>query len=340
MIQLFLLQLAVITFGQSPNLVFTSTNLIAGKNPVPERAVIPENIDWVYYFSNAFYSKWIPGENVIPFLNSDVSLKQKFGTATSSQEPTTGTDTNNINKIFIDGPNYAQCKYYAFTNKYLSKEMIHYTAVFKLKKLGETGPGNEVAKVQAVAKVALSGTDTEIILAERIVTKEMLASDFVNISLDYSYATLFAKPYNRSGISTEPVTLMPAGSLEDSNISEDPRIQFRVIWLGNAEIAVKEIEVYDNKLWKYYFVDNTAIRDLILENYLQRLNDFPPNGNYFITLDAPRSLDNYYAITALQSVLDSFNSPVKYITRFYWEEYNENTKNFYTDNSYSYDVQP
>ncbi|MBK6678929.1 MAG: hypothetical protein IPG53_02395 [Ignavibacteriales bacterium] len=35
-------------------------NLIGGNDSVPVNAVYQENIDWVYYFSNALYSKWLP----------------------------------------------------------------------------------------------------------------------------------------------------------------------------------------------------------------------------------------------------------------------------------------
>ncbi len=272
----------------------------------------PSNADWVYYFSNALYSRWIPGENIIPYLSTEIGLKQKFG-PTLRDGVSTGTDTVNINTIFIDGPNHSQYKNYVYTNKYLTNDLIYYTAVFRLKKIQNTGPGDEVCKVQAVAK---RGADSTI-LAEKVITKSDLGSEYKEISLDYNYGVLQEAARGRGDLQLPPTTLLPGIEVEDSYLSEGTRIQLRVVWLGNAEIALKDVEVFDQKIWKYFFIENQANRDSRITQYLSKFAGLQPNLKYFFTLDEPHSLDSYHPIKILQTVLDSLGSPVALLTHFY-----------------------
>ncbi len=277
----------------------------------------PSNADWVYYFSNALYSRWIPNDNVIPDLSTEIGLKQKYG-MTLSDGVSTGTDMANINKIFIDGPNHSQYKNYVYTNKYLRNDLIYYTAVFRLKNLQNTGPGDTVCKVQAVVT---RGFDT-IVLAEKTVTKNMLGSEYTEISLDYDYGVLQTDAMGRSDLPLPPTTIMPGSDVEDSYISEGTRIQLRVIWLGNAELALKDVEVFDQKLWKHYFINFPGERDLQLSEYLAQLRKLQPGMNKLITMVRPLSIDSYQPMITLLAILNRLGAPPGLIAAFYPGKHN------------------
>ncbi|MCA0387240.1 MAG: hypothetical protein LCH52_01960 [Bacteroidetes bacterium] len=282
----------------------------------------PSNADWVYYFSNALYSRWIPGENIIPYLSTEIGLKQKFG-MTLSDGVSTGTDTVNINTIFIDGPNHGQYKNYVYTNKYLTNDLIYYTAVFRLKMIQNTGPGDEVCKVQAIAK---RGSDSTI-LAEKVVTKNMLGSEYTEISLDYNYGSLQSDAMGRGDLQLPPTTLLPGIEVEDSYLSEGTRIQLRVVWLGNAEIALKDVEVFDQKLWEHYFINYPLERDLQLTAYLAKMRKIQPDMNGLITMLEPRSIDSYHSRITLLAILKGLGAPSELIAGYYPVKYSRGEVN-------------
>ena len=297
-------------------LLFLTLNLFGQAPPTLPTASLPDP-DWVYYFSNALYSRWIPGGNVIPNLSSEIGLKQKFGT-TLSDGVSTGTDTVNINGIFIDGPNHSQYKNYVYTNKYLTNDLIYYTAVFRLKKIQNTGPGDEVCKVQAIAK---RGSDSTI-LAEKVITKSDLGSEYTEISLDYNYDSLQADATGRGDIQLPPTTLLPGVGVEDSYLSEATRIQLRVVWLGNAEIALKDVEVFDQKIWEHYFINYPVERDIQLSVYLAKLRKIQPEINGLITMLEPRLVDSYHSRIALLAILKGLGAPLELIAGYYPVKHN------------------
>ncbi|GAB1350964.1 hypothetical protein MASR1M107_31790 [Ignavibacteriales bacterium] len=282
----------------------------------------PSNADWVYYFSNALYSRWIPGENIIPYLSTEIGLKQKFG-PTLRDGVSTGTDTVNINTIFIDGPNHSQYKNYVYTNKYLTNDLIYYTAVFRLKKIQNTGPGDEVCKVQAVAK---RGADSTI-LAEKVITKSDLGSEYKEISLDYNYGVLQEAARGRGDLQLPPTTLLPGIEVEDSYLSEGTRIQLRVVWLGNAEIALKDVEVFDQKIWKHYFINFPGERDIQLGVYMAKLRKIQPEINGLITMLEPCLVDSYQSRIALLAILKGLGAPLELIAGFYPVIHNQSEVN-------------
>lgn len=295
-------------------------NIIALNDSVKDNVFHEPNADWVYYLSNALYSKWVPDQNFIPDLKGDMGLRKLFGTVTSDGV-TTGTDTSFTGKLFIDGPNYGQYRKYVYTNKYNSNGLINYTVVFRLKNIQSIGAGEEVCMIQAVIG---AGPDS-IVLAEKIVTKSMLGEGYTDISMEYDYSQDTLPQGGRGDLPLPPTTIAPGEGVEDSYFRESRRIRFKVIWLGNAELGLKHVEVYDNSIWKYYFIKFKNLRDQKLNEYLSRFSGLQPNLKYFITLDEPNSLDSYYPIKTLQSVLDSLGSQVSLMTHFYpgWDNMRE-----------------
>jgi|GEM_PF-1352978 len=287
-------------------------NLIGGNDSVPVNAVYPENIDWVYYFSNALYSKWLPGVNTIPELLPTIGLKKQFGSYFNSTA-TTGIDTTNIGKVFIDGPNYSQYQKYVYTNKYNPNEPITYKVDFRLKKGQVIGSGSNICSLQVVKTTP---TDT-VILKGALLTKEMLADEFTSFIISYNYTTPQNSPLGRGDRMLPPTTIPPLEEVYDSFYDNNTKIQFRIVWLGNAELLLDYIEVYDQEIWQRYFIDQPAERDLFISNYLSQFMELQPNMKYFVTMDEPHSFDNYHPIKTVQHLLDSLNSPVKLLTHFY-----------------------
>ncbi|MBK6678928.1 MAG: hypothetical protein IPG53_02390 [Ignavibacteriales bacterium] len=99
-------------------------------------------------------------------------IKKQFGSYFNSTA-TTGIDTTNIGKVFIDEPNYSQYQKYVYTNKYNPNEPITYKVDFRLKKGQVIGSGSNICSLQVVKTTP---TDT-VILKGALLTKEMLADE-------------------------------------------------------------------------------------------------------------------------------------------------------------------
>jgi hypothetical protein len=287
-------------------------NIIAGNDSARDSISFPDNIDWVYYFTNALYSKWSPISTTIPNLSSSTGLKQLFGSV-AGDGAYSDTNSSNVGKTFIDGPNYSQYQSYIYTNKYNENSIINYHVNFRLKKGRTIGTGSNICSLQVVKCTPL---DT-VILCSSLISADMLTNEYKVFKLSYSYGATQNISLGRGDRMLPPTTIPPKEDITDSYFDINTKIQFKVKWLGNAEIALDYIEVYDQKLWEGFFLDEIAQRDSLLIKYLSKFSDLHPNLKYFITLDEPHSFDSYHPIKTVQHLLDSLNSPVKLITHFY-----------------------
>ncbi|MBK6678927.1 MAG: hypothetical protein IPG53_02385 [Ignavibacteriales bacterium] len=60
-----------------------------------------------------------------------------------------------------------------------------------------------------------------------------------------------------------PTTIPPLEEVYDSFYDNNTKIQFRIVWLGNAELLLDYIEVYDQEIWQRYFIDQPAEKRFI-----------------------------------------------------------------------------
>jgi hypothetical protein len=288
------------------------SNTVAGNDSVFGKVVHQDNIDWVYYFTNALYTKWSTLGNIIPDLSNETGLKYLFGSI-NGNAVTTGTDTTNIGKLFINGPNYSQYQKYVYTNKYNVNNPVKYKVNFRIKKGQLIGTGNNVCRLQVVM-ITPSGSTY---LADSLISIEKLDNEYKDLQLSYNYGNSQNKSLGRGDRMLPPTTIPPKDDVKDSYYDEDTKIQFRVVWLGNFEISLEYIEVFDEEIWEGFFINEIAERNSKLITYLSKFANLHPNLKYFITLDEPHSLDSYHPIKSVQHILDSLNSPVKLLTHFY-----------------------
>lgn len=108
-----------------------------------------------------------------------------------------------------------------------------------------------------------------------------------------------------------PTTIPPKEEVHDSYLDTGAKIQFRIIWLGNAELFLEYVDVYDKDIWENWFVKDRAARDGQICEYLARFQNLTPHLKYFLTIDEPHSFDSYVPVRIVQHLLDSLGSPVK-----------------------------
>ncbi len=141
-----------------------------------------EKVDWVYFFTNALYTKWSPVGTPVPGTPSSVGLKKQFGEFVGTTT-STGIDTVKAGSVFINGPNYSQYQKYVYSNKYNQNNRITYKVSFRLKKGQVIGGGDDVCYLQIVKKTP----SDSVLLNSKLVTQQMLTETFKDFIVVYDY---------------------------------------------------------------------------------------------------------------------------------------------------------
>ena len=294
----------------------------------PEMNAESENVDWISYFTSAKYMKWeAEGE---PLFTGTVKIKHEdeigtFGEQYTEEFPEgnisgwrSGNDQNNIGRFLIKGPDYWQYPRYTFTNTSWNPEGIEYNAVFRMKL---DSPPDVDMPVCSLFVVMTDSDRIETTLASRLVTTNMLGTDYVNISLGYDYDGFFdlnSPNQNHYAMPGSFEIQSPPGY----NIGST--IEFRVQWLGNKELFVDYIEVYDQLIWNIYFKQfpNRAIDSIVTydqEFITPEAPDFYDRLKYYYTMDEPHSLDGYEPLRRVQEILDTHGIQADLLTHWYPE---------------------
>ncbi len=265
-----------------------------------------ERIDWGYYFSNALYTKWSPVGTTVPGTPASVGLKKQFGEFVGTTT-STGIDTAKAGSVFINGPNYSQYQKYVYSTKYSQHERITYKVNFRLKKGQVIGGGDDVCYLQIVKKTPFDS----VLLNSKLVTQQMLTETFKDYILVYDYDFPPLATLGVSDLISQQAAFTPEGNIYDINT----KIEFRIVWLGNTELILDYIEVYDDEIYETYFIENIAHRDRLLKDYVAELNSSRPDQTFFLTMYKPHTIDSYHPIRTVQNLLDSLNSPVKFLSK-------------------------
>ncbi len=265
-----------------------------------------EKVDWVYFFTNALYTKWSPVGTPVPGTPSSVGLKKQFGEFVGTTT-STGIDTVKAGSVFINGPNYSQYQKYVYSNKYNQNNRITYKVSFRLKKGQVIGGGDDVCYLQIVKKTP----SDSVLLNSKLVTQQMLTETFKGFIVVYDYDFPPLATLGAGDLISPPAAITTENIIYDINT----KIEFRIVWLGNAELVLDYIEVYDEDIWEAYFIRETFHRDLSLKYYMAEFNSLHPDQKYLITLNEPRVIDSFHPIKTVQNLLDSISSPVKLLTQ-------------------------
>lgn len=283
--------------------------IAALNDSIPNIAFYDESIDWIYYFSNALYSKWESEEDTVfePGIYNKVGVTHNSIGYRDGDGWCSGANPEDTGKAFIDGPNYTQYMKYVYTNKYNSNPRIEYVAAFRLKLADHQENTFDAVKL----KVVLKDSTSETTLDSLILRTDDLSTSYSIKYLNYNYKDFF----DESTLNYSPP---PPGSswipfrdgvecADTSFINFHKKIQFRVERLGSAAIVVDYIEVYDREIWQNNFkskYDSVVIR---ISNYNETFSALAGKLKYFHTIDEPHSFDCYYPIRKVQEILDSLN---------------------------------
>jgi hypothetical protein len=241
-----------------------------------------------------------------PALPASVGLKKQFGEFVGTTT-STGIDTTYTGSVFINGPNYSQYQKYVYSTKYSQNERITYKVNFRLKKGQVIGAGDDVCYLQIVKKTPFDS----VLLNSKLVTQQMLTETFKDYILVYDYDFPPLATLGGGDLISQQAAISPADNIYDINT----KIEFRIVWLGNTELILDYIEVYDDDIYETYFIENITHRDRLLKDYVADLNSSRPDQTFFLTMYQPHAVDSYHPIRTVQNLLDSLNSPVKFLSK-------------------------
>ncbi len=297
-----------------------------------------EKVDWIYYFSNAMYSKW-EAEGDSKF-NYNIKIKHNqtgnytSGEAYTDYDGTTGWKSNQNSQpgdSLVYGPHYYQYPTYVYGSIDISIP-IKYISNFRLRrgtyipqeaavvctlqvlrgyhKVYEVSPGNWVADwIQ------------EKVLKDTVLTTADLTENYKTITLIYNHGENSTQIKGDGNILPLTNTLPQKNADSSAFLLAGTSVQYKVIWSGSAPLYVDYIEVYDEKIWKFFFKENPLVLESRITQYISKFQNENPlfmnKLKYWATIDEPHSLDCYYPIAKLQEILDEQNAQQQLLTHYY-----------------------
>ncbi len=222
----------------------------------------PGNIDWINYFTQAKYTKWEAEGS--PLFNEndgeDVKVKYEFGSQYTEGNITgrkTGNNPANINRYLIKGPDYWQWPRYTFTNGEWNPTEIRYKAVFQMKIDQPSETPLDVCQIM-VTNTNSDGVETYLHLPGQpeiiTLTTEDLLTSYKDFEFEYDYTGYFTEKSGSPDHPSPPTLVAPPNDEYRSlGLNAGSKVQFKVKWLGNRELFVDYIEVYDRDIWENLF---------------------------------------------------------------------------------------
>ncbi len=150
-----------------------------------------------------------------------------------------------------------------------------------------------------------------MLLNSKLVTQQMLTETFKDFIVVYDYDFPPLATLGAGDLISPPAAITTENIIYDINT----KIEFRIVWLGNTELILDYIEVYDDDIYETYFIENITHRDRLLKDYVADLNSSRPDQTFFLTMYQPHAVDSYHPIRTVQNLLDSLNSPVKFLSK-------------------------
>lgn len=271
------------------------------------------NFDWIFFYSGAYYSKW---DATLESVNVGIlGLKHDFGEKDTLNGITYWSSGNNPPEgepLLVRGPNYNQeTRYRSSTQSTGYSDTTHYRAYFNLKLKYTPPPGtlnDPICEIIVKSAYTIDCNWTELhyeTLASRVLTVGDIGSPNAQI-LNYDYSDYCP---NNGGWDKERQNIncdCPGKYLDN--------VEFQVKYLGNQELLINYVEVYDVGIWWDWLRDSqhqNQAREKIV-NYLQRFKTTNPecysnNLKYFFGIDEPHTVDSYIPLAFVESVLDSLN---------------------------------
>jgi hypothetical protein len=310
--------------------VYTSNDSGTGGTGYPYNkfnAKIDDYIDWVSYFTQAKYRKWEAEGDTLFQHNVKVKHDENFGspyTEGNIKGWKSGTSPLDTGKFLIKGPDYWQWPRYTYTNPGWNNNSIKYKAVFRMK---IDFPSEVTLPVCQIMVTNTDPTGFETILEPGIITltTDTLTTEYQDFIIEYDYEGYFDLPPDGSSYPPEPTSVSnPFDEIESSpGYNAGSKVQFKVKWLGNSELFVDYIEVYDERLWEGYFANEIMYDTLVSKIFTYDQNFKNANINfynklkYYGTIDEPHVIDSYEPLRKIQFILDSLNTNADLLVHWY-----------------------
>jgi len=275
--------------------------------------------DQIAKYASGYYSRWEAEENTVPLSANYPGIKHEFGELGGNDCWKSGAIVpSHIGEYLITGPDYYQNREHRFWP--YSGGDITYNVKFRLKIDGNTTENINVCKLQVVY-YAPNGNYS--VLKEQTFKANELSNNYVDKVLDYTIPETigsYAFPANHAS---------PEGDgfpERDDTYNGRQGVRFNVIWLGNRELYVDYIEVYDDRIGKDL---RPEFRGEVAYNCSTYAANYPqtqwPNLKYWYGLDEPQTIDNFDPYRIVDSILNVNGFP-RLITTYYpeWHGYRDN----------------
>ena len=261
---------------------------------------------YIHHYTAGYYSKWEAEEN-LNITAVTPGIKHQFGTVDGNTWKS-GLNSNNEGQLLITGPDYIQDRKYRL---WYDKRVINYVLKFRMKIDGDLTPDVPVCEISVEYRTegGVYGTIMSPVT--------LFANNLSNTFTDYTFSYTIPKTINGSATQTPergisgmyPTISNPS----ETQIEEAYGVQFNIKWLGNRNLYVDYIEVYDPEIWGAFLNNPPLARTRIL-NYADAAGT--SNTMNWFSLDEPWTLDNYTPYIVVDSILTNNGKP-PLITNFH-----------------------
>lgn len=247
-----------------------------------------QNIDWISYFTNAKYRKWEAEGD--PLFTGHVKVIQEHGEFYNDSD-VEGYRTNNQTQVgdtIIKGPDYYQYPRYTYTQPEWNPLIIRYRADFRLKIDSPSAISVPVCSLYVTTTYydTIASQWKEDILAKRLLTTADLSTQYLDFPLIYDYSDYINTDKEPSG---EIPIFKPYSVYNSDGLSFNigAKVHFKVQWLGNKQLFVDRVEVYDadqHGIWSRYFKGQINFNNMVdsIENYSQYFTGLGSKLKYFL----------------------------------------------------------
>ncbi|MBL1213947.1 MAG: T9SS type A sorting domain-containing protein [Ignavibacteriae bacterium] len=275
-----------------------------------------DSLDFIHHYTAGYYKKWQDDETAeeanTPGFKSNSSTTGYY----SSNYKVAELDISTPGKYLLLGPDYDQDRLYRLLYGWYYKRLIQYKVNFNMKIDGNTTQADDVCII-SVKYTSREGNDTTIV--SDTLQADVMYNQFTNHSLVYSLPKSIAGtklPRNQTAEFSVRNDAEFAGTTE--SYTGPYGVQFNIKWLGNRNLYVDFVEVYDISIGKLFS------NPIDLQTLYNRCSTYASNYSnwsnlkYWYSLDEPHSIDNYEPYRIVDSILNT-TSNTRLITAFYPE---------------------
>jgi hypothetical protein len=293
-----------------------------------------DSLQWIYYYSSSYYSKWEAEQNQTDTLR--VGIKHAGGdTATWKNSLCWSTkDVIEPTNKLIFGPTYHQEKWYRrWYSNYTSDEdryNLKYTPRFRMALANpySVPDTQNVCRIYVILKYCFVGEDGSCSTSTHTLKEPVTlkVSDFPsNGEFDYIYFSNYVeeRSYDYPSWTRDPAEYKLILPHIEGTYFDDRRggqgVQFCIDWLRTDTLCtlyIDNIEVYDNNGWDQY-VDHPIQTAAKIKAYADSFKTLGwTNIKHWLGTDEPYTIDAYTPIRVVDSLIRLVNPDAPLMVAF------------------------